>query len=52
MGIVFDTPLVHLAVGGAISFGLALLYFSLLDRFEGRVWFWVVLIGGLWIGFV
>ena len=35
-----------------LQIGLAYLYFYLLLRFEGSVWFWLILVGGLAIGMI
>jgi hypothetical protein len=43
---------VYLLIASAISFGLAFLYFWLLDRFEESVMFWVILVVGLLVGVV
>jgi hypothetical protein len=44
--------LLPLLVATAGSFLLAWLYFWLLYRLEGSIWFWIVLVGGLVIGLV
>jgi hypothetical protein len=48
----FSQSLLYVVVAVPVSFGLAWLYFWLLNRFFGSVWFWVVMIGGLAIGIV
>jgi len=45
-------PFLAVLIGSAIGFGLALLYFWLLNRFRDTGIFWVVLILGLVIGLV
>ncbi|MDT8389321.1 MAG: hypothetical protein RRC34_02310 [Lentisphaeria bacterium] len=51
-GLLLGNPLVYVLIATAISFGLAFLYFWLLDRFEDSAIFWVILIAGLLIGIV
>ena len=50
--LLFGNPLLSVLIGSAIVFGLALLYFWLLSRFQDTGVFWVVLILGLVIGLV
>lgn len=45
-------PFLAVLIGSTIGFGLALLYFWLLNRFRDTGIFWVVLILGLVIGLV
>ena len=45
-------PFVAVLIGSIIAFGLALLYFGLLSRFQDTGVFWLVLILGLAIGLV
>jgi hypothetical protein len=53
IGLIFGVPLVPLVIGTALAFGLASLYFWLLNRFlgSGAVW-WLILILGLAVGLV
>lgn len=39
-------------LGGVVAFALSSLYFWLLDRFDGSVWWWIIAAGGLVIGLV
>ncbi|MDP6525443.1 MAG: hypothetical protein QGH15_14590 [Kiritimatiellia bacterium] len=48
----FTNPFFEALIGSAIAFGLACLYFWLLDRFKDSGMFWVVLVVGLVIGLV
>ena len=50
--LMFERPLLYILIATPISFGLAFLYFWLLDRYEETRWFYVVLIVGLVIGLV
>ena len=52
LGLVFGEELIPDLIASAITFGLALLYFWLLNRFQGSSIFWLVLIVGLSIGLV
>ena len=45
-------PLSGLAVAAALTFVLAAVYFWLLNRLEGGLLWWLVLLGGLAIGLV
>ncbi len=51
-GLLFGGAFYQVAIGSVISFGLAFIYFWLLDRFEESWGFWVVLFVGLLIGLV
>jgi len=44
--------LLPLLIATGIAFALAWLYFWLLYRTQGSVWFWIILVGGLAIGLV
>jgi len=44
--------LLYAAIATVVSFLLAWLYFWLLRRFEGSVWFWIIMIGGIVVGLV
>jgi len=48
----YGVPFLAVLIGSAIGFGLAFLYFWLLDRFRETGVFWIVLILGLVIGLV
>ena len=50
--LIFGFPFLAVLIGSAIGFGLAFLYFWLLDRFRETGVFWIVLILGLVIGLV
>jgi hypothetical protein len=51
--LLFGAPWSAILISGALSFGLAFLYFWLLDRFEdGSAIWWVILIGGIFVGLV
>ena len=50
--LMFGRPFLYILIATPIAFGLAFLYFWLLDRFEGTGWFFVVLVVGLAIGLV
>ena len=50
--LMFSPSLLYVVVAVPVSFGLAWLYFWLLNRFLGSVWFWVAMVGGLAIGIV
>ncbi len=52
IALIFGYPLLPTLIASAISFALALLYFWLLNRFQGSAIFWLVLILGLVIGLV
>jgi len=47
LGLILGHPLLGVAIGAAINFGLSFLFFWLLNRTEGQGSWWVVLIGGL-----
>jgi len=50
--LMFAKPWLYIVIATPIAFGLAFLYFWLLDRFEETGWFYVVLIVGLAVGLV
>ena len=52
IAVLMAVPFPELLTGGLISFALASLYFWLLDRSDGSLLWWVVLVGGLAIGLV
>ena len=47
IGLSFGHPLIAVAIGAPINFGLSFLFFWLLKRTEGQGSWWAVLIGGL-----
>ena len=49
-GLFLGHGLVGAAVGGGIAFLLSSVYFWLLDRFDGGIWWWIIAVGGLVIG--
>ena len=51
MGFFFQQPMQSLLLSTAIGFGLATLYFWLLNRLSGTLW-WVVCMGGFLIALV
>ena len=50
--LLFGNPFLPVLIGSVIVFGLSLLYFWLLSRFQDSGVFWIVLILGLAIVFV
>ena len=52
MGMMLGDTFLQAIVIGAVSFGLSYVYFRLLDYFQGTGTFWIVLVLGLFIGFV
>ena len=52
LGLLSGGSFFFLLIGSVFAFGLAYLYFWLLDRFEDSALFWVVFILGLVIGLV
>jgi len=50
--LLFGADIMPLIIGTVIAFGLAFVYFWLLHMTEETMLWWVVLIGGLFIGFV
>lgn len=52
LALAFGVPPVYALIRSAIAFGLAFVYFWLLDRFEESSLFWVILVLGLVIGLV
>lgn len=51
-GILSENPLVPVLISSFIAFALSSLYFFLLDRFQGNVIYWIIMIGGLGIGLI
>ena len=51
-GLMLGVPFNRVLLGGGIGFALALVYFWLLARTEGSGVFWLVAIGGIFIGLV
>jgi hypothetical protein len=47
IGLLFGHPLIAVAIGAPINFGLSFLFFWLLKRTEGQGSWWAVLFGGL-----
>jgi 4-amino-4-deoxy-L-arabinose transferase-like glycosyltransferase len=53
LGLVGGSKFVIVVISAGIAFGLASLYFWLLDRVEaGTIWWWVIALVGLAIGLV
>ena len=52
LGLMFGRPFIYVVIGSAVSFGLAFIYFWLLNRFEDSGLFWGILVLGLFIGLV
>lgn len=44
--------LVGATLAGGLAFLFSSLYFWLLDYFDGSIWWWIIVIGGLVIGLV
>jgi hypothetical protein len=51
-GLLWGNPFLPMFIGALIGFGLASLYFWLLNRTENRTVWWIILIVGLLIGLV
>ncbi|WP_045859808.1 hypothetical protein [Teredinibacter purpureus] len=52
LGLLFGSGFLYVVISSAIAFGLALVYFALLNNFKDGMLHWVILIGGLVIGLV
>ena len=50
-GLITGTPFLNMLIPVAIAFVLSSIYFWLLDRFEGFLW-WIIMIVGFFIAFL
>ena len=51
-GLFMGHGLIAALVGGGIAFAFSSLYFWLLDRLDGSVWWWIIAVRGSVIGLV
>ena len=52
LSLLFGGGFIYTVVSSAIAFGLAFLYFALLENFKDGLLHWGILVGGLLIGLV
>lgn len=50
LGLLFNYPASTVIMGTAITFCLSSLYFCLLDRLDGSIFWWLIMLGGILSG--